>query len=107
MGRYKLRKNFYIASIIFWLGGNTLLIVIDYLIRHASNNFHRLGMNETLWFLLQIIIGIGSLGLLIKAVKHMSTHKAVLLSGVTIVVGFVVYVGLMWFYIVGTGVDSV
>ena len=102
-----MQKNDYLASIVIWFGGLILLFAIDYIIRLASVNYYSLGMNETVWFLLQIVIGIGSLGLLVKAVKQMPTHKAVLLSGVTIVVGLIVYLVLTWLYVVGTGIDSV
>ena len=70
-----MHKKFYHASIILWLGGLSLLIVLDYTTRLVTENYTGLGMNVTVWFLLQILLGMASLGLLVQAVKPMPTHK--------------------------------
>lgn len=102
-----MQKQYYIASIIIWLGGLCLLASVDYVIRLFADNYYSLGMNETVWFLLQTLIGITSLGMLFKAVKQMPTHKAILLFGTTVIIGMLVYLLMTWLYVLGTGVDSI
>ena len=104
--QHDVDKNFY-KAIGVWIGGLLLLGVTDYLLRLISGSYHALGMNETLWFLLQVFLGVASLAYLVRAVRQMASYRALMLSGITIAAGLLAYFILIWIYILGTGVDSV
>lgn len=102
--------NYKISVIYAWaIFTGTLIteILVDYVIRKSSEHFYANGINETLWFFIQIIAAIIFGFFLIKAMRYLKTtpqkitHLAVNSMG-----GLIFYTLSVYGYILGLGIDS-
>ena len=102
--------NFKLSIIYAWLiyaGIIVTELLADYAIRKLSNDFYSGGIQEPLWFALQILAAIIGGYLIVygtrylKTIRHKATHIFINLIG-----AIAFYVLTVYSYILGLGIDS-
>lgn len=98
-------KNFAL-SIIFFTFAMLVIILIDYSLRNINGIRYGLGFNETLWFLLHIVISIVALFIYFKNDKNKKITKKLFLMGILSAIGFCIYILTIGYYVISSGIDS-
>lgn len=102
--------NFKSSLIYAWLIYAGIILAelsVDYVIRKLNDNFYSNGIDETLWFLIQIIAAIIGGYFLLKGTRYLKTfRKKITYLGMNLIGGIIFYVLTVYSYILGLGIDS-
>lgn len=99
-----------IKSFVPWLvffGGLAVEILVDYIWRIQDSDIRTGGFSETIWFLIQIFLAIIALIYAYKVTEPSNKMPLRLLTVfLQFAIGFILYLFILLFYVVGTGIDS-
>ena len=100
------RLNAYLQASLIWLLGIGLLIVVDYALRVVNGNMHALGMHETLWFAIPLVLAVLAAYPLLRQLQLKRTRQTLLYTMALLVAAFFYYLIAIWCYIIGSGIDA-
>ncbi len=89
-----------------WGGGLVVLVAVDYCVRIITGHYYVLGLGEPLWYGVQILLTLISLFLLYLSIKNLTFKNACFKVILSILLGMFFYLVVIWFYVIGTGIDS-
>jgi hypothetical protein len=98
-----------IAWIIF-IGGMAALIAGDALVRFRAGTFGQSGLPtpDVIWFGAPAILATVAVGLLWRSTVSMRyVWQRVLVVAAQMLVGFIVYMLVVFWYVIGTGIDAI
>ena len=103
-----MKKMSYLSfAWICFVGVLLIEVIVDYLFRRMSDDFYQSGIDETIWFLIQIgAVGIAVYYLLKSTRKFESKGTKAGYFLLNIVAGIFFYILLIYSYILGLGIDS-
>lgn len=101
-----MNKKKFINAVLIWFLGFPLSIALSYGLRVAGD-FHSLGMPEVVWFIMHISLYIVSMVLIYMSLRGFALLNKLLTMVIMSLIYAVTYFGVTWFYIIGSGVDSV
>ena len=106
MMSFQIKHPFLVASIV-WGGGLLALIALDFALRATMPvPPHTLGMPESVWFGLQILLAVLASCPLLLHFRNHANWKAALQILFICLGGFVFLILVTGFYIVATGIDA-
>ncbi|WP_024610955.1 hypothetical protein [Pseudoalteromonas sp. TB64] len=95
-----------IIGVIIWFIGLPLTITISYILR-SMGSVYALGMPEAIWFSMHTMVFVLSIYFLFSSFKQLHICRKVFAYVVILFMYGVYYVGLTWFYVISSGIDSV
>lgn len=99
-------KKGYGQSLLIFVFGLLSLVAVDYLIRQFVETTNTLGMPEVVWFAFQIIISVVSFYVFIKNSHALPNSKKIISSLLLLLIGAVVYLGIIYGYVLSTQIDG-
>ena len=82
-------------------------LIVDYLIRINSDDFYHSGIPEQLWFVIQMSAAALALFFVFRSAKLIDTRSRIVIHyALNISLGVLFYTVVVFFYIVGLGIDS-
>ncbi|WP_102795864.1 hypothetical protein [Bowmanella denitrificans] len=93
-------------AIRIWIGGLLAIVTIDYLLRLNSDDFYRLGLGETLWFISHWILALFSLAILLRGWRGQPKGTTIGSLLGTVFLASVFYLTVIYLYVLGSGIDS-
>ena len=82
-------------------------LLVDYLIRRASDNFYAGGIPEPAWFVVQLAAaGVGGLFIIYGARYLQNVQRKVACVVINLVAGILFYGLVVYSYVLGLGIDS-
>jgi len=103
--RVKPFKSFFPWLVFF--GGLSLEILIDYILRMQDSDIRTGGIPENVWFYIQIFLAIVSV--IYAYIVTNKTFRPLVRIGIVslqLTLGFLLYLFVLLFYVLGTGIDS-
>ena len=92
---------------LVFFGGLAVEILIDYIWRMQDSEIRTGGFPETLWFLIQLFLAIIASIYAYKVTEPSNkTSLRLLTVFLQFAIGFILYLLILLFYVVGTGIDS-
>jgi len=99
-------KKTIFAWVVFF-GGLTIEMAIDYLLRKQDGDMSTGGIHEILWFLLICAQGAYAIWLIFWGTKPLVTMwKRLVIVGLQVTLGFILYEIMGLIYVIETGIDS-
>lgn len=99
-------KKGYRKSLLIFVFGLLSLVAVDYSIRQFVETTNTLGMPEVVWFAFQIIISVVSFYVFIKNTHALPISKKMISSLLLLLLGAVVYLGIIYGYVFSTQIDG-
>ncbi len=96
----------YRQSLVIFVLGLLSLVAVDYSIRQFVETTNTFGMPEEVWFAFQIIISVVSFYIFIKSIHTLPISKKIISSLLLLIIGAVVYLGIIYGYIFSTQIDG-
>jgi hypothetical protein len=95
-----------IAWLVF-LGGFGIEIGVDRFLRMRDGDVTTGGIPELLWFAIPIVLGVVAAFLAWNGTRQLhAVWKRLAVFSVQLLVGFVIYAAICFWYVVGSGIDS-
>lgn len=101
-----MNKKQITIALLIWFLGLPLSIAISYILR-KTGDFNSLGMPEIIWFTMHLSIYMLSIVFIYASLKKFTIFKKLVSIVVISCVFAAYYIGITWFYIIGSGIDSV
>lgn len=107
---YALRPSYRSSIAYAWgiyAGVILIELLVDYLIRRASDNFYTSGIPEPAWFMVQLAAAaIGGLFIIYGARHLQNVQRKITYVVINLVAGILFYGLVVYSYVLGLGIDS-
>lgn len=99
-------KKFYLIPLTVFTTGLLFIVAIDFTIRHFTGTANTLGLPETLWFSLHVLVGIFSSILFWKIAGQKSISIRLVYFIPLLLAFLVMYILIIYGYVIETAIDG-